>query len=305
MEQDAQDRRDGLITAILAYSLWGIMPIYFTIVGSVDSLEVIAHRIMWAIPFGAVIIALRKQWRDVAVAFADRNTLGWLSLSALMIAINWLIYVWAVQDGKIFESSLAYYITPLLNMLAGVMFFGEKLRRLQTLAVLLAACGVIVLSAQGNSATWISIVLALTFGTYGIIRKQVDVGGMPGLFVETALLAPLAYGWFLWVYSQGNAAFASGDLSLTLWLLLAGPATALPLLFFALAARRLPLTVIGFLQFIGPTLMFLIGIYYGQELTTAHKFCFGCIWLAATFFIYDALKSGKKKAPEKPIPGAV
>ena len=295
MEQSAQDRRDGLISAILAYTLWGIMPIYFTIVGSVDALEVLSHRIMWAIPFGAAIIAFRSQWGAVRAAFANRNTLAWLSLSALLICINWLIYIWAIQRGQIFESSLAYYITPLLNMVVGVVFFAERLRRLQALAVLLAAIGVIVLSVQSSSAAWISIVLAVTFGAYGIIRKQVVVGGMPGLFVETALLAPFAFGWFFWIFSQGNAAFGGDDIGLTFWLLLAGPATALPLLFFALAARRLPLTVIGFLQFIGPSIMFGVGLYYGQELTVAHKFCFACIWLAATFFIYDAVSTGRKK----------
>ena len=275
--------------------MWGMLPVYFKIVGYVDPFEVISHRIIWAVPFGAVIIAIRHQWQEVRNALLNPQTMAWLTVSALLIGVNWLVYIFAIQGDRIFETSLGYYINPLLNMLFGVVLFGERLRRLQGIAVASAFIGVMVLTIKGGQIPWVSLALAFSFGTYGIIRKKVVIGGMPGLFVETLLLAPFAFAWFAWINWSGQAAFASGDMSLNFWLVMAGPLTALPLLFFALAARRLPLTTIGFMQFLAPSMQFVIGIYYGEALTAAHMICFGFIWLAVAFFITDALMSAKKK----------
>lgn len=299
-----RDVRDGVIAALLAYVLWGFLPVYFKIVGSVSPEEVIAHRVMWAIPFGAIIIALRRQWREVGRALTRRSMLGWLSLSASVIAINWFIYIWAIQDDRIFETSLGYYINPLTNMLAGVLLFGERLRRFQGLAVVLATLGVLILSVNGGQVPWVSLGLAVSFTVYAAIRKKVVIGGMPGLFIETLLLAPIAVTWFAWFSATNQAVFASGDTTMSLLLILAGPATALPLLFFALAARRLPLTTIGFMQFLSPTIQFLIGIYYGEVLTVAHLVCFFCIWVAVIMFSFDAIRYGRKKAPAVVAEGA-
>lgn len=229
--------------------------------------------------------------------------LGWLVLSALFIAANWLIYIWAIQDERIFETSLGYYINPLFYMLVGVVFLGERLRRLQAVAVVLATIGVMVLTISGGTLPLVALSLAATFTTYGVIRKKVVIGGMPGLFVETLLLSPFAIAWFWWIAMSGQAVFINGDASITFWLAMAGPITALPLLCFALAARRLPLTTIGFMQFLAPTLQFCTGIYYGEQLTRAHLICFGCIWLAVAFFSFDAV-SGKEKPPQEKPAGA-
>ena len=295
LTDSTREVRDGLAAGLVAYLMWGVLPVYFKTVGAVLPTEVLAHRVMWAVPFGALILLARRQWPEVKRALTHRLMLFWLSLSAVFIALNWFIYIWAIQDERILETSLGYYINPLTNMLAGVVLFAERLRRPQILAVGLATIGVLVLTISGGHVPWVALALALTFTVYAVIRKMVVIGGMPGLFVETLLLLPFAAAWFAWMNNSGAAMFAGGDTSLTFWLVMAGPITALPLLCFALAARRLPLTTIGFMQFLAPTLQFCIGIYYGEPLTTAHLVCFGFIWTAVIVFSMDAVRAGKTK----------
>ena len=282
---------------MLAYVMWGLFPIYFKFLEAVSPTEMLAHRVVWAVPFGALIILFRRQWNEVQRAFANKAVLAWLSLAALSISINWLIYIWAVQNEHIFETSLGYYINPLVYVLAGVVLLGERLRRLQLAAVALAFVGVMILTISASEFPWVAISLALFFTVYGLIRKQIAIGAMPGLFVETILLFPLAFVWLLWLMRSGEATFTSGNLTVSSLLLLAGPITVLPLMCFAVAARRLPLTTIGFMQFLAPTLQFVIGVYYGELLTTAHLMCFGFIWTAVAFFSVDAILAGKKKPP--------
>ena len=296
--------REGVIAGLAAYLMWGFLPVYFKIVGEVDPMEILAHRVVWAIPFGALILTARRQWPEVWRALTHRSMLGWLSVSALFIAMNWFVYIWAIQDERIFETSLGYYINPLTNMLAGVWFFHERLRPFQLLAVALATIGVLVLAISGGVIPWVALFLALSFTVYATIRKRVVIGGMPGLFVETVLILPFALAWMAYLLSSSEMTFLHGDASTTVWLLMAGPATALPLLCFALAARRLSLTTIGFMQFLAPTMQFCVGIYYGETLTTAHLVCFGLIWSAVAFFIYDALTSTKKKPRQENPAGA-
>lgn len=292
---DDRIAREGVIIGLLAYVMWGLFPVYFKSLEAVSPTEMLAHRVVWAVPFGALIILFRKQWNEVRRAFANKAVLAWLSLAALSISINWLIYIWAVQNEHIFETSLGYYINPLVYVLAGVVLLGERLRRLQLAAVALAFVGVMILTISASEFPWVAISLALLFTVYGLIRKQIAIGAMPGLFVETLLLLPLALAWLLWLMGSGQATFASGDLAMSSLLLLAGPITVLPLMCFAIAARRLPLTTIGFMQFLAPTLQFIIGVYYGEQLTTAHLLCFGFIWTAVAFFSVDAILAGKKK----------
>ena len=287
--------REGVIIGLLAYTMWGLFPVYFKILDSVNPTEMLAHRVLWAVPFGALIISWRRQWPEIRQVLTDKTTLGWLCLAALAISVNWLIYIWAVQNEQIFETSLGYYINPLMYVLAGVVLLGERLRRLQLFAVVLAFVGVMILTISGGELPWVSISLALLFTLYGTIRKQIAVGAMPGLFIETMMLLPFALIWMLWLLANSQASFASGDLTISSLLILAGPITVLPLLCFAVAARRLPLTTIGFIQFLAPTLQLGIGIYYGEHLTTAHLFCFGFIWAAVAFFSVDAIIAGKKK----------
>lgn len=294
MEKPANDVRDGFLAALIAYLIWGFLPVYFKTVGSVDALEVLTHRVIWAIPFGALILTARGQWPEIRRALTHRFMLGWLAVAALFIAVNWFVYIWAIHDERIFETSLGYYINPLTNMLVGVAYFGERLRRPQLVAVMLAALGVIILTVSVGRFPWVALTLALTFTAYATIRKKVVIGGMPGLFIETALLLPFALMWLSWLGFNGRAAIAGDDPVLTFWLVMAGPITALPLLMFALAARRLPLTTIGFMQFLAPTLQFATGVYYGEVLTTAHMICFACIWIAVLVFSFDAFRSGRR-----------
>lgn len=290
-----RDARDGVTAGLAAYLMWGFLPVYFVLVREVDPTEVLAHRVIWAVPFGALILSFRRQWAEVGRALTHRAMLGWLSLSAIFIGLNWFVYIWAIQDGRILETSLGYYINPLTNMLVGYFLFGERLRRLQGVAVALATIGVTVLTVSGTEVPWVALFLAVSFTVYASVRKKVVIGGMPGLFVETVLLLPFAIAWFAFLLSSSQMVFATGNVSMNIWLMMAGPITALPLLCFALAARRLSLTTIGFMQFLAPTIQFCTGLYFGEELTTAHLICFGFIWTAVAFFIFDALKSAKKK----------
>ncbi len=290
------EARLGIVAGLIAYSLWGVFPVYFKIIEAVPPTEVLAHRIVWAVPFGALILLFRRQWPEVRRALTDRTMVSWLGLSALFITVNWFIYIWAVQNERIFETSLGYYINPLMYVFIGVLFFGERLRSLQLAAVIFASVGVLVLTLSGGTFPWVAISLAVFFTAYGVIRKRVAIGAMPGLFVETALLFPFAMVWMTWLLLAGQASFGTQDMSLAMLLLAAGPVTVVPLLLFAVAARRLPLTMIGFMQFLAPTLQFLTGIYYGEKLTTAHQICFGLIWVAVILFSADAIRAGRKKA---------
>jgi chloramphenicol-sensitive protein RarD len=296
--------REGITAGLAAYLIWGFMPIFFKLVGSVEPMEILAHRVLWAVPFGALILLMRRQWPEVKRAFTHRSMLGWLTVSTLFIAINWFVFIWAIQEERIFEASLGYYINPLMNMLAGVWIFRERLRRFQLVAVALAATGVLILTVSVGVIPWVALILALSFSIYSVVRKRVVIGGMPGLFVETTILLPFALTWLLYLSATSGMAFAHGDPALSFWLLMAGPLTALPLLFFALAARRLALSTIGFMQFLAPTLQFATGVYYGETLTTAHLICFGFIWSAVAFFILDALITAKKKPRQENPAGA-
>lgn len=295
---DSGETRTGVLAAVAAYTMWGFFPLYFLALKGVGSSELLADRILFAIPVGALIVWLRGQRREVAAAFSNRRVLAALFVSAFFIAVNWLVYIVAVQSGHIFQASLGYYINPLIYVLVGVVILKERLRPGQTAAVALAALGVGVLTFYGGEFPLVSLTLAISFTIYGYVRKQADVGAMPGLFVETILLVPFAALWLWWLTASGDTAagravagMAAGEASgfgLFGALAFAGPATVLPLLCFAIGARRLSLATLGFLQFIGPTIQFLVGLWAGEAFTLAHQVCFGLIWLAAAVFAWDA-----------------
>ncbi len=286
--------RHGLLSGLVAYLMWGLLPIYFILIEDVRPLEVLAHRIVWAIPLGAAIILVRKQWGAVLAALCSLRTFSLLLCSAALIAVNWFVYIVAVQSEQVFQASLGYYINPLVNVAAGMLFFREQLRRMQLFAVFVATIGVAVLTVSGGQLPWISLVLASSFALYGIIRKQISVGAMPGLFVETLFLVPAAAVYLWHLYRSGVAAFGSSSMSYDLLLFASGPLTVIPLLFFALAARGMPLSVLGMLQFIAPTLQFLVGLAYGESLTVAHIICFSLIWVAIIVFASDAWYSSRR-----------
>jgi chloramphenicol-sensitive protein RarD len=285
--------RDGLVFGVIAYTLWGLFPIYLKAVGDASALEILAHRILWSVPFGAVLIALRKQWGEVKTALATPRVLGLLAISALAISFNWLIYVWAVINDHVLEASLGYYINPLMYVATGVFILGERLRLAQIIAVCLATIGVLVLTLGAGVFPWVSLVLAVLFTLYGFLRKTTPVGAMPGLFVETTLLSPIALVYLVWLMTSGGAVFLTKSTSMDTLLVLAGPVTVVPLVLFALSARRLRLSTIGFLQYIGPTLQLALGLYYGETFTWAHGVCFGLIWTALAIFSIDAARANR------------
>jgi len=294
-ETPEQQTRNGLLAALVAYGLWGVLPVYFVAVKDVGTPEILVHRIIWAVPFGAAIIHLRGQWGEVWRALTHRKMLAYLSITALLIAGNWLVYILAVQRDQIFQASLGYYINPLLFSVAGVVLMGEQLRRPQAAAVALAAVGVLVLTFSGGRFPAIALFLGTSFTIYGIIRKKVVIGGMPGLFVETLVLLVPVLVYLVILLGRGGAAFGASGPGTTALLVLAGPVTVVPLLAFALAARRLNLSTVGMMQFIAPTLQFLIGVYYGERLTAAHIICFSCIWIAVGLFSWDAWRSSRRQ----------
>lgn len=289
-----QARRDGLLAALIAYVMWGVFPIYFVFVASVATTEVLAHRVLWAVPFGALIIHFRRQWPEVEKALASTQTVFWLALAAIFISVNWLIYIWATQHEQVLQASLGYYINPLMYVFVGVLFLKERLRGAQVAALVLAAIGVAYLTVSGGQFPVIAISLALLFTAYGVIRKQVAVGAMPGLFIETVILFPFSLAWLAWLIQGGSAAFPAAGWSMSLLLVLAGPLTVLPLLFFAVGARLLPLSIVGFMQYIAPSLQFIVGISLGEQLTVPHLVCFGFIWTAIAVFSLDAVYNQRR-----------
>jgi len=288
--------RTGLTAALGAYVIWGLMPLYLLLVRSVPAFEFVGWRIIWTLPLCLLIALLRKQWPELRAAFAHRRTLGWLALSATLIAVNWVVYVWAIQNGQVYAASLGYYINPLVNVLLGTMLLGERLTRRQWIAVALAAIGVSLLAAGALTTLWISLTLALSFGSYGLIRKQVAVGAVPGLTIESTLLLLPSFGVALYYAQTEGSSFAvSSELSLAI--MAGGAFTAFPLLLFAIAARKLPYSTLGFIQFLAPSIVFILGLtVFGEELKPAQAACFACIWAAAAVFAWDMVARSRKPA---------
>lgn len=293
----ASDRRFGLICGVFAYAIWGLFPLYLRELPPAGAFEIVAHRIVWSVPFGALILTWRAQWKETLAALMKMRVVALLALSAVLISANWLVYVWAVANERVLQASLGYYINPLLFIAAGVFVLKERLTLAQGVAVALAAAGVLALIIGAGVVPWPSFILAASFTAYGYVRKTTPVGAMPGLFIETLLLAPAALGSLYLLDQAGGTTFGQHGLRLDLLLLAAGPMTVGPLVLFALAARRLSLTTIGFLQYIGPTGQLLLGIYFGEPFTTAHAICFGLIWSALALTSFDALR--RNRAPDK------
>lgn len=284
----AANPRRGYALGLTAYVIWGLFPIYFKWLERIPALEIITHRAIWSAAFGAALLLVWKHpgwWRELR---DNPRRIAVLGASGMLIASNWLVYVWAVNNGHMLEASLGYYINPLINVLLGMLVLRERLRPLQWLAVGLAALGVAQQVWQLGSLPWVSLVLALTFGFYGLIRKQAPVAALPGLVVETWLLLPLALGWLL-LFADGPSVHAEFWHSpQALWLIAAGPVTLVPLVSFNAAARHLPYATLGFLQYIAPTLVLLQAVLlFGEHLSPARLTAFGCIWLALAVYSVD------------------
>lgn len=293
----AHRSESGFLYGIGAYFLWGVLPIYFKQIAHLGALDIVAHRVVWSLPFLIVLIALRRRWKAILAVLADRRTLALLALSAILIATNWLLYVYSVVGGYILAASLGYYLNPLANVLMGRFLLGEKLSRLQWAAVAIAAAGIAVLAAGAVGHLWISLTLCISFATYGLIRKTVPAEAVPGLFFETLWLFPIGLGWLVMRGWSGAPAFGQSSLDTTL-LLFAGIVSTIPLLMFTAAARRLAYSTLGMLQFLAPTLQFLLAVFlYGERFTLAHAITFAAIWTALFLYVAALLKK-----PRLPVP---
>ena len=299
---DAPNGR-AVLTAVACYSLWGLMPLLFMAMAQAGfgAPEILAHRAVWSVfVAGALVLAL-GQWSAARKVLGDVRTLGWLTLSALLIAVNWGVYVWATTHHATLEASLGYYINPLLNMVVGLWLFRERIDRFGWVAVGLAAVGVLLQALALGRPPWISLILAVSFATYGVIRKRVPVEAQAGLLVECLLLAPFGVLWVAWLAWTGQGV-AFDDPVHTLWAVANGPATVLPLALFAWAARRMPLSTLGFIQFLAPTLQFAVGVWAGEALTPLRAVSFAFIWGGAAVFAAGALMRRRaERRPPRPI----
>ena len=298
MTDDPNARQPGLPYALGAYLIWGFLPVYLLLVRTVPAFEFVGWRIVWTLPICLLIVAFRGQMPVLREALADRRALLILTLSATLIGINWLVYVWAIQNNQVLAASLGYYINPLVNVLLGTLVLKEKLSRAQWVAVGLASVGIVVLAAGAITTLWISLTLAFSFGTYGLLRKQVTVGALPGLTIESGVLLLPAMGVAAWYWASPQGSSFDDSLGLSLAIMLGGLLTAIPLLMFAIAARRMDYSVLGFVQFLAPSIVFVLGLtIFGEELHPAQAFCFGCIWLAAGIFVWDLLARRRASRP--------
>ena len=284
--------REGLVAALMAYLFWGVFPIYFKIIDVVPSEEVFAHRIFWSVPFGVLILYLSKQLGELWQVLLNKRKIIYLALTSILISINWYIYIVAVQTDEILQASLGYYINPLMYVLVGILFLGEKLRTGQIIAILIAAIGVLILTLSAGKLPWISISLATSFTLYGVMRKKIEVSAMVGLFIETLFILPFAFMYILVLTKNGQLFFSLDKPTMASLLVMAGPLTIFPLFFFSYAAKRLKLTTIGMMQFLSPSMQFVVALIYGERLTGASLICFIFIWIAIIVFIYDAFEEG-------------
>ncbi|MDT0507274.1 EamA family transporter RarD [Novosphingobium sp. MMS21-SN21R] len=286
--------RRGLVAALIAYILWGVLPLYFRALHGVPPLELVGWRVVFTLPVCLVIVAIRKQGPELRKAFASPRLLAQLALSAALIGGNWLIFIIAIKNGHVLATSLGYYINPLINVLLGTMLLGERLSRVQWSAVALAGAGIALLLAGAFDTLAVALSLAVTFAFYGFVRKQAPVGSVPGLTIETAVLfvPALVVVWLAAGTPQGSSMTGGGY---TPPLLAAsGVATAIPLMLFAVAARAMPLSTLGFLQFIAPTISFVLGLtVFGEKLDATRLGCFALIWAAIALYSWDMWRGSR------------
>jgi chloramphenicol-sensitive protein RarD len=286
---DAEGRLRGVAYAAGAYLIWGLFPLYFRSLDGIPPLEILAHRIAWSAVFLVLLVTARRSWPEVARQLRAPGTMPRLAVSALLISANWLIYIWAVNAEHVLDASLGYFVNPLVSVLLGVAFLHEPLSRRQVVAVALAAAGVLALVVRLGQVPWIALSLALSFGLYGLVRKGTRVDAAAGLLGEVAVLLPPSIAWLAVVGLRGDSHFGEGA-ARTALLAAIGAVTAVPLMWFAVAVRRLRLATIGILQYVNPTMQFAIAVLvFGEPFTGAHRVAFGCIWAALAVYTSEVI----------------
>ncbi|MCC4819596.1 chloramphenical resistance permease RarD [Vibrio lentus] len=301
MTQDDQQRtRQGILLAVAAYTMWGIAPIYFKSLSEVSPFEILSHRVIWSFFLLAFLLHMSRGWRKVRDTLTSKPKMLYLVATSILVGANWLIFIWAVNSNHMLDASLGYYINPLINVLLGMFFLGERLRKLQWFAVSLAAIGVIIQLIAFGSVPIVAIALAFSFGFYGLLRKKVSLEAQTGLFIETLVMLPIAATYLLFIADSATSDFSMNPMQLNLLLVAAGVITTVPLLCFTGAATRLKLSTLGFFQYIGPSLMFLLAVLiYGEAFTSDKAITFAFIWGALVIFSFDGLRNNKKNKRAK------
>ncbi|MFM2586617.1 EamA family transporter RarD [Vibrio campbellii] len=298
--EEQQRSRQGVLLAIGAYTMWGIAPIYFKSIAEVSPLEILSHRVIWSFFLLAALLHFGRHWRSVRDIIKNKTKMMYLVTTAILVGANWLIFIWAVTSNHMLDASLGYYINPLINVLLGMVFLGERLRKLQWFAVALAACGVLVQLIVFGSVPVVAIALAMSFGFYGLLRKKVSVEAQTGLFIETLVMLPAASIFLFFIASTPTSNMFENPWQLNTLLIAAGVITTLPLLCFTGAATRLKLSTLGFFQYIGPSLMFLLAVLiYGEPFTSDKAITFAFIWGALVVFSFDGLRNNRKSRKAK------
>jgi chloramphenicol-sensitive protein RarD len=295
----AAEDRSGLIAGLAAFGTWGLIPVYWKLFTNLTASEILAHRFVWTTLFLVALLSWQQRWPEVREATRSRRALLYCFASGLAISVNWLVFIWAVNVGRVIETSLGYFMTPLINVLFGAVFLRERLTRWQFVSVMLALAGVLNLTFGYGRFPWLAITLCISFGLYGLLRKKSGVRPIPGLFLETTLLTPVAAGYLIYLQGAGNGALASAGWTMILLLISTGLVTGLPLVWFGHAARHLRLTTLGFLQYLSPSGSFFLGVFlYHEPFTRAHLITFTFIWVALIIFTAEAVwrwRSGRER----------
>ena len=288
----------GVLFATSAFLCWGLFPLYFHAIGDVPPSEILAHRMLWSLLFLVIVLTARSQWKWLPEVLKKPKVVGSFVASALLLSANWFVYIWAVKNGHVIDASLGYFINPLVNVLLGQLVLKEHLRRGQWLAVAIAASGVLWLTIQAGQLPWIALILGATFGGYGLLRKTAALAALEGLSFETLILFPLAAAYVGWLTFIGHNAFLNTPSDSTRWLLVAaGPITAIPLLLFAAGARRIPMAVLGMLQYLSPTIQMLLGLWVFHEAFSAERMAgFVVIWSALLVYMGEGLWTSRRTA---------
>lgn len=290
----------GYAVILTGYIGWGLFPLYWALLKHVAAFEVLLHRMLWAVPFLLLLVLFsQRRRRQVGSALKSWAELRWLALSGFVVAFNWGIYIWAVANERVIEASMGYFLTPLLNVLAGVVVFGEKLDRARVVAILFAAAGVAYYFVATAAVPWVALTVGISFAGYGLLRKKMATNAVPGLFIETLLLLPFTLALILWLHQQGEAGFLNLNWQTDLWLILAGPVTVVPLAFFTAGSRMLPMATVGILFYVTPSLQFFCGITLLGEAFDINKLIgFLGIWIGLAIFSYGLLRQRKAEAAE-------
>ncbi|MDD3438577.1 MAG: EamA family transporter RarD [Clostridiaceae bacterium] len=290
----------GVVYGVIAYTVWGLLPIYWKLLGEIPADEILAHRIFWAFLFVGGLFLSKNDIGVLKEAIKERKNIRNILICSFLITINWGTYIWAVNSGRILESSMGYYINPLMVVLLGMTVLKEKLNVLQYISIVFAAAGVIIITVQFGNIPWVSLLLALSFALYGLFKKLLKVESLTGMVLETAAIMPLALGYILFKLFSGQSALYSVPLSTAAILMLSGIATALPLLWFAMGAARLKLSTLGFLQYISPTLSLLLGVFlYGEKFTVTHLLSFSFIWTGLIIYSFSNFEAKSKLGNSK------